>query len=136
MKAFFTDTFYYVALLDRKDDFHERVAEFTEGFTGFFVTTRWVLAEVGNALAGTRHRATVANFLRDIETDPSVKVIADSDALYARGVSLFGGRSDKEWSLTDCISFVVMKDEDLIEALTRDHHFTQAGFREMFADVP
>ena len=112
------------------------MAEFTTGFTGFFVTTRWVLAEVGNALAGTRHRAGLANFLRDLEMDPSVKIIGESDALYSRGLAFFGERLDKEWSLTDCISFVVMKDEKLIEALTHDRHFKQAGFAPIFADAP
>ena len=136
MKACFADTFYYVALLDRNDQFHKHVAEFTAGFAGFYITTRWILAEVGNALAGTRHRAGVANFLRDIETDPSVKIVAESDALYARGVALFGERPDKEWSLTDCISIVVMEDEGLSDVLTRDHHFKQAGFTPVFADAP
>lgn len=67
-----------------------------------------------------------------MENDSNVKLINESDALYRRGLELFAGRSDKEWSLTDCISFVVMKDEELREALTGDHHFTQAGFVPMF----
>ena len=136
MKACFADAFYYIALLDRKDQFHQRVAEFAVGFSGFYITTRWILAEVGNALAGTRHRAGVADFLRDIEADPSVKIIAESDAVYSRGVVLFGQRPDKEWSLTDCISIIVMQDEGLSDALTRDHHFKQAGFVPIFADAP
>jgi len=48
--------------------------------------------------------------------------------LFERGVGLFRQRPDKEWSLTDCISFVVMRDASLTEALTGDHHFEQAGF--------
>jgi uncharacterized protein len=40
-------------------------------------------------------------------------------------------RRDKEWSLTDCISFVVMKERGLTEALTADHHFEQAGFKAL-----
>lgn len=45
-----------------------------------------------------------------------------------RGVDLFEQRPDKEWSLVDCISFGVMQDEKLTEALTGDRHFEQAGF--------
>jgi uncharacterized protein len=45
-----------------------------------------------------------------------------------RGTDLYNARSDKGWSLTDCISFEVMREHGLTEALTADHHFTQAGF--------
>lgn len=136
MKTCFADAFFYVALLDRNDQFHKRAVAFASEFTGSYVTTRWVLAEVGNALSGTRHRAGVASFLCEIETDRSVKIMQASDAIYSRGLTLFGERPDKEWSLTDCISLVVMKDEELSDALTRDHHFKQAGFVPVFADAP
>jgi predicted nucleic acid-binding protein len=53
--------------------------------------------------------------------------------LLQRGLHLFAGRPDKNWSLTDCISFVVMQDEGLIEALTADAHFEQAGFKALLA---
>jgi predicted nucleic acid-binding protein len=46
----------------------------------------------------------------------------------ARGIQLYDSRPDKQWSLTDCISFVVMQDRGIVEALTGDHHFEQAGF--------
>ena len=45
-----------------------------------------------------------------------------------RGVALYAERPDKDWSLTDCISFVVMRKMDITEALTGDRHFEQAGF--------
>ena len=45
-----------------------------------------------------------------------------------RGVALYAERPDKDWSLTDCISFVVMRTMDITEALTGDRHFEQAGF--------
>ena len=48
--------------------------------------------------------------------------------MFQRGLRLYEERPDKEWSLTDCLSFVVMKDENLREALTGDQHFEQAGF--------
>jgi len=51
--------------------------------------------------------------------------------LYQRGINLYAQRPDKEWSLTDCISFVVMSDRGITEALTGDHHFEQAGFRAL-----
>jgi predicted nucleic acid-binding protein len=54
--------------------------------------------------------------------------------LFAAGVELYGTRPDKEWSLTDCISFVVMKREGLTDALTGDRHFEQAGFKVLLSN--
>ena len=61
-------------------------------------------------------------------SDPSVTVIPASEGLFNRGRELFRSRPDKDWSLTDCISFVIMQDHGLRDALTGDHHFEQAGF--------
>jgi predicted nucleic acid-binding protein len=60
--------------------------------------------------------------------DPNVAVIPASKDLFDRGRELFRSRPDQDWGLTDCISFVVMADCGLREALTADHHFEQAGF--------
>jgi predicted nucleic acid-binding protein len=51
----------------------------------------------------------------------------------ARGLSLYGQRLDKHWSVIDCVSFEMMRDHGLTEALTADHHFTQAGFQALLA---
>jgi predicted nucleic acid-binding protein len=56
-------------------------------------------------------------------------IIPCGSELFHRGLSLFAARLDKEWSLTDCISFSVMKEHGLTDALTDDHHFMQAGFK-------
>lgn len=53
-------------------------------------------------------------------------------AVYQAGFDLFAARPDKAWSLTDCISFGVMRERGLSDALTADHHFEQAGFRAVF----
>jgi hypothetical protein len=66
--------------------------------------------------------------LVDIENDPRVHIVSPSDEQFRRGKELYARRSDKEWSLTDCISFLVMQEHALTEALTADHHFEQAGF--------
>jgi predicted nucleic acid-binding protein len=57
-----------------------------------------------------------------------VAIVASSRELFRRGFDLYADRPDKEWSLTDCISFVVMTDRRITDALTGDHHFEQAGF--------
>lgn len=57
-----------------------------------------------------------------------VTIVSADQALFDRGVSLYNQRLDKMWSLTDCISFIIMQDHGLRDALTGDYHFEQAGF--------
>jgi uncharacterized protein len=58
-------------------------------------------------------------------------IIRVDTALLSRGLGLYRSTPDKEWGLTDCISFVVMREHRLADAMTTDRHFTQAGFRAM-----
>lgn len=129
MNEVFADAFYFLALLDQRDEHHKRVVAWASDYRGFFVTTRWVLGEVANALADSPIRAAGAKFLRLVAEDPSFQVIVNSDALYERGMALYEQRPDKEWSLTDCISFLVMEDEGLREALTGDRLSRRRGSR-------
>lgn len=132
MRTVFADTWFYLALLDAGDHHHETAKAFLKAFDGRFVTTRWVLAEVANGLAAPRFRGHVAELLNRLENHRRVEIPADSDRLYRDGRVLYEARKDKEWSLTDCISFVVMEREGIREALTGDHHFEQAGFLARF----
>ena len=68
-----------------------------------------------------------------LEHDPSVEVLPLSEALFRQGFGLYRQRLDKEWGLTDCISFMVMQERGITEALTADHHFRQAGFLALLA---
>lgn len=59
------------------------------------------------------------------------------DTFYAQALlKLYEARLDKSWGLTDCISFVVMADQGLTDALSGDLHFRQAGYRALLADIP
>nr|MBA2333413.1 nucleic acid-binding protein [Blastocatellia bacterium] len=60
-----------------------------------------------------------------------VTIVPLDSNLFDRGLRLMASRPDKNWSLTDCISFVVMKERSLSDALTADRHFEQAGFRAL-----
>ncbi len=134
MSRFFGDAWFYIALLDADDHGHARAAAWVAASGGNIVTSRWVLAEVANSLSAPALRRVAADFLHVLETLPEVKIADESDGLYTRGLALYSRRADKEWSLTDCISFLVMADEGLSAALTNDHHFEQAGFTAVFAD--
>ena len=72
--------------------------------------------------------------LAALEADPKVDIVPLSEALYARALQLYRERPDKEWGLTDCVSFLVMQDRGLIESLTTDEHFQQAGFRALLRE--
>jgi predicted nucleic acid-binding protein len=95
------------------------------------VTTMWVLTELGDALHHGRNRETFARFLDALDGHEDFEVVPASPELFQRGVELFRARPDKEWSLTDCISFIVMDEKELSEALTGDRHFEQAGFKPL-----
>lgn len=77
------------------------------------------------------HGSEFRALLADLRTDPRVDLIEPTANLWQRGVALYDGRRDKDWSLTDCISFTAMNDRAIIDALTGDHHFEQAGFRAL-----
>lgn len=136
MKRVFADTHYWLALLNRRDQDHARAVGFRrrQRFDEV-VTTLWVLAEVADGMRSPAARVKCAGALADLRHSQRVQIIGEEAGLFWRGFSLFEKRPDKEWSFTDCISFVVMAEEELAEALTADHYFEQAGFTAlMLAD--
>lgn len=90
--------------------------------------TEAVLIEIGNASARSNRSAAVA-FINSCYTTPNINVVSMDSLLLQRAIELYNNREDKEWGLADCISFIVMEDHGLMEALTTDDHFQQAGFR-------
>jgi predicted nucleic acid-binding protein len=75
------------------------------------------------------------SLITSFDRDPRIEVTPLSEELYGRGLTFFERHRDKEWGLTDCISFVVMRDRGLTDALTADAHFRQAGFRPLLAPL-
>lgn len=134
MNMTFADTFYHLALLNPDDAAHERALAVTAQRKGKLVTTRWVLTEVGDAMAAPQYRPRFVNLIEAIKTDPDTIVVPTTDALFDDGVTFFSQRPDKTWPLTDCISFLVMEEHNIKEALTGDHHFAQAGFIPLLVD--
>lgn len=133
MNAVFADTFYFLALVCRKDRAHQKCLEFSQTSDRPVITTTWVLLELGNALRRVRDRAIYSRFMEDLAADTDTVVLAADQEVFDKAVALFNARPDKEWSLTDCTSFVVMQEHGLTEALTSDHHFQQAGYTALLA---
>ena len=131
MRAVFADAFYYLAMVNPRDQAHRRARNLAERLREPVLTTTWVLTEVGDALASPPLRPIFHDLMQEIWADEQTEIVQATDTLFRRGISLFTRRPDKSWSLTDCISFVVMTDRGLTQALTGDHHFTQAGFQAL-----
>ena len=95
-----------------------------------------MLLETANALARPAWRAAATGLIEHLRQRPDVHIVPAEAALWERGWGLYRSRPDKGWSLTDCVSFVVMQDAGLTDALTTDEHFCQAGFRAVLLDEP
>jgi predicted nucleic acid-binding protein len=128
MTTVFADTFYCLALLDSAEERHLPATEASRDSQLHFLTTEWVLVEFGDAYCHPNDRADFVALYRALVNHPRVKIVPADTRLFQRGVDFFEQRQDKEWSLTDCLSFVVMRDEGITQALTGDKHFEQAGF--------
>ncbi len=131
MERWFIDTSFLIALASGADQHHARANQLldqAERDNVSLVTTSAVLLELGAALSRLAFRAGAITVIRELQADARVEIISVDGELLERGLALFERRQDKEWSLTDCISFEVMTRLGLAQALTADAHFEQAGF--------
>jgi predicted nucleic acid-binding protein len=133
MREVFADTYYFVALLNDKDSAHSKVVDFSNRYSGQIVTTEWVLVELGDAFCRSHWRPTFLSTLERLHESSQITVVEATHSCFERAVRLFASRPDKNWSLTDCTSFLVMEDRSISEALTADQHFAQAGFAVLLA---
>ncbi len=134
----FLDASYAIALSSATDRHHEKAVELAsqiEANDSDLITTRAVILEIGNALSRLRYRTAAVTLLDAVENDPGVEIVALSEDLYSQGLELYRRHQDKEWGLTDCISFVVMRERAITDALTADDHFRQAGFQALLAQL-
>ena len=127
MKTLFADSFYWFALANPLDASHARAMAYANA-SASLLTTAWVITELADGFCRTTSRAAFLRLHQLILNDPFHAVVSADQAFMDRGLALYAARPDKEWSLTDCISFVVMQERGITEALTGDHHFEQAGF--------
>ncbi len=137
MPSLFLDTAYVYALFNTRDQWHSKAIEWQQIIVADnrrLVTTQLILVEIGNGLAGKQFRAQAASIIRYLQENELVDIVPVSQATFARAFELFEQRSDKDWGLTDCFSFIAMQDNDLTDALTTDTHFRQAGFNALLLD--
>ncbi len=135
-RIFFLDTSYLIALYNPKDDFHDVALRWKAKIksTDCFYTTEAVLVELGNAWSKQASRKKAFEVITSFNNRPEIEIVELTHTLFLNALSLYGERKDKEWSLTDCVSFIVMKEQNLTFALTTDEHFKQAGFKALLLE--
>ena len=126
MPKVLVDTAAWIALVNTRDELHKQAEEVMAELRRrnvALVTTEFVLLEVANALCASAWRAKAVRLIDDLRIMPA------NSSLIADGWQLYASRLDKEWSLTHCMSIVVMQAERIEQVFTSDHHFEQAGFQ-------
>ncbi|MBD2330080.1 PIN domain-containing protein [Alkalinema sp. FACHB-956] len=132
----FLDTAFIQALLNPRDDYHNQAKQL---FPRVRVAsevwiTEAIFAEVGNALSAFNRNGAV-QFIQQCYRTDNIKIVSVDTELLMQALALYQSRSDKTWGLTDCISFIVMQQHNLTDAVTGDRHFLQAGFRALMLDT-
>ena len=139
MDEVFLDTSFAIAVTVTTDHFHNVALRFAHELRRshtLLVTTQAVLVEIGDSFSRPPYRSAAVQLLQALQRDPSVLVLAVDIDLFSRGYQLFIDRPDKTWGLTDCISFALMQERAIRDALSADRHFEQAGFRALLRDGP
>lgn len=127
----FVDTVAWIALINTRDSLHAKAKVVFANLRKQnyeFITTEFVLLEFANALSAPDFRVKASKFIEGLQKMADVEIISVSPDLFSLGFELYKNRPDKEWSLVDCTSFVVMEEKEITEAFTEDHHFEQASF--------
>jgi predicted nucleic acid-binding protein len=132
----FIDTGYLIAITSPLDSLHQRALSWAAAVQVRMLVTEYVLLETVNYFSSPLHRLRCHVLLQNIRSSSDWEIIPASPSLFEAGLQLHAARPDKEWSLTDCISFFVMRERGISRALAYDHHFEQAGFAPLLRLEP
>jgi predicted nucleic acid-binding protein len=134
MRRVFADAHYWVAIINDQDQSHAAAKAISRTLTGVTIfTTEEALTEVLAFFCeqGQHLRQLTTATVRSLAADPMIRIVQQSHQSFLTGLALYEGRPDKGYSLTDCISMLVMRQEGITEVLTHDNHFTQEGFTKL-----
>lgn len=128
----FLDTSFVIAIINIEDTLHQAAIELEQDLKQYsdIWITEAILFEIGNSFSKS-NKEQVARFIQYCYESPRIHVIKFSEELLHQALLYYTQYSDKDWSLTDCLSFAVMKKEGINIAYSSDHHFEQAGFQYM-----
>ena len=131
MTEIFADSFYWIALANPADQWHQAARAFSQiNQEAVLVTTDEVLVEFLNYFAesGEHTRGVITQMCQQVMNHPDIIVLAQTRGSFLEGFSLYQVRLDKGYSLTDCISMSAMRGRNIAKVLTHDHHFEKEGF--------
>jgi uncharacterized protein len=131
VRFIFADTGYWVALLNPGDNLHQKAIHLEQSLQPLhIVTSEMVLTEVLNDFSkrGEYLRDVVSDLIRALRSHPNITIIPQTSQQFEQAFTLYAQRKDKQWSHTDCVSFNIMEENGISEALAYDKHFAQAGF--------
>jgi len=126
----FVDSFAWIAAINKSDNYHKACLTTINSLLKEkikLITTNYVVVETINALSKSEFRKSVAGFITKLENSPSVEIVKITDEIYKNAWELYQQRPDKDWGITDCTSFEVMRVFKIKKAFTNDKHFEQAG---------
>jgi predicted nucleic acid-binding protein len=131
MRAIFIDTSYFIALVNRQDAYHHLAKEWARKLVKEHIlchTSIPILFEIADGFARLGRRQIGISLVENIVNSENTVLHAFSEVTYHNARNLYISRSDKEWGLTDCYSFELMKELQLTQVLTADKHFEQFGY--------
>ncbi len=138
-RTVFLDTSFIIALENKADPHHERAKALDAELLAedAILLFHWgILLEIADGYARLNRRAKGVKLLERFEQETCYELFPVSDSILADAQDLYRARTDKEWGLTDCVSFVLMAELQLSDALTADVHFRQAGFTALLLETP
>ena len=132
------DSTFIAGLINSRDQLHSQAKDFLPLIetAAEVVITEAVLIEVGNLLHSVQLRQRVAEFIDACYGTANITIVSVDTERLRKALDFYRLHQDKDWGLTDCISFVVMKERGLVIAMTADAHFQQAGFRALMLEPP
>lgn len=125
------DTAFLLEAIDESDTYHNTAVESYKRLIQekwSIILTDAILVELANGLSIVKWRQVAHTWITNIQKSRTIFTVVSTTDIFNRAVELYGSRPDKEWGLTDCISFIVMRTYKLTHALTLAHHFEQAGY--------
>jgi len=136
MKKVFADTDYWVAILNFHEQLHAKARAVSLKANDRIVTSEMVLTELlaFYSAKGEQLRDGAATFVERMRQSPNVTIVPQSSAQFQEALAVYKQYRDKQWSLTDCASILIMREESITEVLSNDQHFEQAGFHALLRD--
>ena len=130
------DSGYLIALAKPRDALHSRAVGWSQVIDESLLVSEYVLWETVNYLSPPGDRTKAHTLAEQVMKMPPFVFVPASQDLFAAGLQLHRNRPDKEWSLTDCVSFHLMRERNSTRALAYDIHFEQAGFDALLRREP